>query len=92
MEFRFYKDPDTGLAHCRNHGVLETEVIAVLVNPGRQFRKKDGTLVAEGQTGAGRYLRIVYRRNDPNSIFVITAYDLTGNAKRAYRRARRKGK
>jgi len=90
MEVRFYKDPDTGLAHCDGqHGISEREVIEVLERPGDRFRRKDGTFVAEGQTNAGRYLRVIYREfPDRDYTFVITAYDLTGKAKQSYRRRR----
>ena len=44
-------------------------------------------MVAEGQTDAGRYLRVIYRElPGEDYIFVITAYELRGNAKHAYRR------
>ena len=47
---------------------------------------------ALGQTSSGRYLRIIYVPDpEPNSIFVITAYELTGKALTAYRRRRKKG-
>ncbi|MGL4550311.1 MAG: DUF4258 domain-containing protein [Gemmataceae bacterium] len=43
-----------------------------------------------GQTLAGRYLQVVYVRDeDPNSVFVITAYELQGKAKKAFRRRQR---
>ena len=44
-----------------------------------------------GQTEAGRYLQVVYVP-DPggDSAFVVTAYDLTPKAKRAYRRRQRR--
>jgi hypothetical protein len=92
MEFRFYKDPDTGLAHCSGqHGIGEREVIEVLRKPGRRWRRNDGSLVAEGQTNAGRYLRVICREYERDGYtFVITAYDLTGKAKQAYRRKRKR--
>ena len=44
-----------------------------------------------GQTEAGRYLRVIYVP-DPNSdsVFVVTAYPLTGKPLQAYRRRRRR--
>ncbi len=40
-----------------------------------------------GKTSAGRYLRVVYSPDpDPGSLFVITAYPLTGRALKAHRR------
>ncbi len=44
-----------------------------------------------GRTSAGRYLQIIYSPDEePESVFVITAYELTGKAKRAYRRRRQR--
>jgi hypothetical protein len=88
MEIRFYRDIDSGLAHCYSgHGIREQEVIEVLRRPARRFRGRDGTLSAEGQTEAGRYLRVIYREyRQQNYIFVITAYDLGPKGKRALRR------
>ena len=40
-----------------------------------------------GQTDTGRYLRVIYARDPkPDSIFVITAYELEGKPLKAYRR------
>lgn len=92
MEIRFNKDRESGLAHCYSqHDVSEREVIQLLRRPGDLFRRGDGTLVAEGQTNAGRYVRVVYREHaDYGYTFVITAYELKGNAKHAYRRRHRR--
>jgi hypothetical protein len=44
-----------------------------------------------GRTAAGRYLQIIYSPDEvPGDVFVITAYELTGKAKRAYRRRQRR--
>jgi len=44
-----------------------------------------------GRTSAGRYLQVIYSPDEePGSVFVITAYELTDTAKRAYRRRRRR--
>jgi hypothetical protein len=52
---------------------------------------RDGARVALGQTAEGRYLRVIYVPDpEPNSIFVITAYELTGKPLAAYRKRRRK--
>ena len=51
---------------------------------------KDNSRVALGQTEAGRYLRVIYVPDPtPNSVFVITAYELSDNAKKALRRRQR---
>lgn len=73
------------------HGVTEDEVKDILALPGEDFRGRNDSRIALGQTGAGRYLQVVYVRDpEPNSFFVITAYDLKGPALKAYRRRRRR--
>lgn len=93
MDIRYYSDPDTGDPHIYEHGVFEDEVEYVLRHAGEDRPGHDGSRHAIGQTAAGRYLRVVYVR-DPgvDSVFIITAYDLAGNALRSYKRRRGKRK
>ena len=90
MEFRFYRDPDTGLPHCAAHGVTELEVIEVFGNGPLRLRGSEGSYAALGQTDGGRHLKVIYRPDGRDGIFVITAYDLRGKALTAYRRRRRR--
>ncbi len=81
MDVRYYRDPDTGQPHIYGHNVRETEVEQVLRRPGEDRPGSQGSRVALGQTEAGRYLRVIYVPDPhPDSVFVITAYDLEGNA------------
>ena len=91
MELRFYEDPDTGEPHIYNHGVTEEEVRQVLAHPGEDRPGSDGSRIALGQTGAGRYLRVIYVP-DPGgqTAFVVTAYELRDKQLKAYRRRRRR--
>ncbi|HWX41889.1 MAG TPA: DUF4258 domain-containing protein [Blastocatellia bacterium] len=83
--------PRPGNRVIHSHGVEEGEVEDVLTNPGEDRPGREGSRVAIGQTEAGRYLRVVYVRDpEPDSLFVITAYDLSRKAAFAYRRRRRK--
>jgi hypothetical protein len=94
MELRFWKDAETGLPHIHDHGVSEDEVQQVLGRAGDEVPGSDSSRIRLGQTEAGRYLQVVYVP-DPGgeSAFVVTAYDMTAKAMRAYRRRqRRKGK
>lgn len=44
-----------------------------------------------GQTAAGRYLQVVcVPDEDPDNVFVVTAYELHGKAKTAFRRRQRR--
>ena len=93
MRVRFYIDPATGRPHIHNHDVTEEEVEDVLEAPGEDRPGREGSRVAIGQSAAGRYLRVVYVTDpEPNSVFVVTAYELKGKPLLAYRRRRRKGK
>lgn len=91
MRIRFYTDPVTGLPHIYNHEVSEEEVHHVLGQPGEDRPGRDDSRVAIGPTLAGRVLRVIYVPDpEPDSVFVITAYDLSGKALTAYRRRRRR--
>ena len=91
MNIRFYIDPETGLPHVYNHEVDENEVEDVLRGSGEDRPGREGSRVAMGQTQAGRYLRVIYVPDpEPDSIFVVTAYELKGKPLTAYRRRRRR--
>lgn len=90
MNIRFYYDPETNLPHIYNHNVDEQEVEDILINPGEDRLGRDDSRVAIGQTIEGRYLRVIYVRDpQPDSVFVITAYELTGKPLTAYRKRKR---
>ena len=91
MNLRFFIDPVTDLPHIHGHGVTESEVEDVLARPLEDRPGRDDSRVALGQTQAGRYLRVVYVPDPvPNSVFVITAFDLGPKAKHALRRRRKR--
>ena len=91
MNIRFYLDPETGKPHICNHGVTEDEVADVLSNPGEDRPGREGSRVALGQTRSGRSVRVIYVPDPvPESVFVITAYELRGKPLTAYRRRRRR--
>ena len=93
MKIRFYIDLATGLPHIYNHQVDEDEVEDVLSRPGEDRPGREGSRIAIGQTQAGRYLRVIYVPDPaPDSVFVITAYELQGKPLTAYRCRRTKKK
>jgi hypothetical protein len=94
VNIRFYIDPATDLPHIYDHDVEEEEVEDVLDNPGEDRPGRDGSRVAIGQTRGGRLLRVIYVRDpQPDSVFVVTAYELSGKPLLTYRRRlRKKGK
>ncbi len=87
INIRFYIDPETDFPHIYKHNVIESEVEDILVKSGEDRPGQDGSRIAIGQTQAGRYLRVIYvPYPEPNSVFVITAYELKGKPLMAYRR------
>lgn len=91
MNLRFYIDPETAQPHIYNHGVVEEEVRQVMVLPGQDYPAARNTRMKLGQTGAGRYLQVIYVPGmGRESAFVITAYELKGNALKSYRRQQRR--
>ena len=91
MEGRYYLDPDTGQPHIYSHGVTEQEVEEVLRGRGEDLRATGNARRKIGQTVAGRYLQVFYVPDeDPETVFVITAYEPQSKAKKAFRRRQRR--
>jgi hypothetical protein len=91
VAIRFFIDVETGLPHIYEHNVSEDEVRDVLRNPFQEFRGRRNSIVAFGQARGGRFLKVIYSRDDDGlGIFVITAYDLTGSQLHALRRRLRR--
>ena len=91
MHARFYIDPATGLPHIYGHKIDEDEVVEVLEEPGEDRPGREGCRIALGQASSGRYLRVIYVPDpEPDSVFVITAYELAGKPLAAFRRRRKK--
>jgi len=91
VKVRYYIDQETGFPHIYLHDVLEREVEEVLAHPGEDRPGREGSRVAIGQTSNGRYVRVIYVPDpEPDSVFVVTAYELQGKPLLAYRRRRRR--
>jgi hypothetical protein len=93
MDIRYHCDPDTGLPHIYGHGVTEEEVEQVLRGPGDDFPARRDSRMKLGQTATGRYLQVIFVPDeDRTGVFVITAYELKGKSKKAFRRRQRRKK
>jgi len=91
VNLRFYIDPETGQPHVHRHDVSEEEAEDVLERPLEDRPGREGARVAIGQTRSGRFLRVIYVPDpEPDSAFVITAFDLGAKPLRALRRRRKK--
>jgi len=82
VKIRLSRDPETELSRCQS-GVNEEEVAEVLERPGEDRAGRDGSRVAMGRADSGRYLRVIYLA-EPDSVYVITAYELRGKPLMAY--------
>lgn len=92
MRLRLYVDPESGEPHLARHGLSEGDVREVLERPLEERPGHDGVRTALGRTRAGRYIRVVYVADPgPDSVFVITAYEIGLHTRRALlRRLRRR--
>jgi len=91
MNVRFFIDPRTDAPHIYEHRVSEAEVEDILTNPAEDRPGEEGSRVALGRTSSGRFLRVIYVPDpEPNSVFVITAYELKGKPLTAFRRRHRR--
>ena len=91
MQIRYHIDPTTGLPHIYEHEVSEQEVEDILGQPLQDIRGRDDSRISIGQTREGRYLKVIYVPDPvPDSVFVVSAYELGSKAKRAIRRRRRR--
>ena len=91
MDVRYYLDPDTGQPHIYGHSVSEQEVEEVLRGRGEDLRAARESRRKIGQTTSGRTLQVLYVPDkDLEGVFVISAYELRGKAKKAFRRRQRR--
>ena len=91
MRLRFYIDPVSEHPHIYGHHVTEAEVEEVLSKAWEDRPGREDSRLAIGQTRSGRFLRVIYVPDpEPNSVFVITAYELGPKTLRALKKRRRK--
>lgn len=92
MKLRFYADPDSGEPHFARHGLTPEDVVEVLAHPLEDRAGREGARTVLGRTRSGMYIRVVYVIDDePDSVFVITAFEVGGNTRKGLlRRLRRR--
>jgi hypothetical protein len=81
VDVRYYIDPDTDQPHIHQHGVVEQEVEDVLRRPLEDRPGREESRVALG---------IYVPAPRPDSVLVVTAYQVGPKALRALRRRRRR--
>ena len=91
MEIRYFRDPESGLPHIYDHGVVESEVEWILAHPLEEEASAGGSRQALGKSMDGRYLRVIYVPDEQgDGVFVVTAYPLVGKQLKAFRRRKKK--
>jgi len=71
-------DPEGNVQHCAKHGVTKEEVEDVLENPSDEDRSRSsGRPVVFGDTSKGRHLMVVYEQIDADTVYPVTAYDVS---------------
>ena len=85
-------DREAGEPHFVRHGLSEEDVRDVLAGPLEDRPGHEGARTALGRNREGRYIRVVYVPDpEPDSVFVVTAFEIGPKAKLALlRRLRRK--
>ena len=88
MDVRYFFDPETEQQHIYDHGLTKQEVEEALRACGEDLPAARNLRMLLGQTSADRYLQVIYvPDSNDTGVFVITAYDLQGKAKTAFRRS-----
>jgi hypothetical protein len=80
-----------GVRHILKHNVTESEVEQVLRRSGEEFSGTNHSRIRLGKNEAGRLLQVVYAPDEAgDGLFVVTAYELTPKAKKAYRKRQKR--
>jgi len=88
LEFRWI---DWNVEHIGRHGVTPAEAELVVENARPPFpeRQEEDKWLVMGRGQGGRYVQVVFVRDDDGTAFVIHARPLTDKEKRRYRRRTR---
>jgi uncharacterized DUF497 family protein len=74
------------LTHIARHRVDADEVEEAFLGRHYLFRTKEGRYILLGRSGTGRFLLVVFLRQQDAVVRAITARDMTSAEKRLYRR------
>ena len=71
-------DPDGNVQHCAEHGITMGEVEQVLQRASdADLSRSSGRPVVFGDTNTGRHLMVVYETIEADTVYPITAYEVT---------------
>ncbi len=93
MRVRCYADPGSGDPHYARHGLSLDDIVEVLARPLEGRSGREGASTVLGRTRAGKYIRVVYVvDSEPDSVFVITAYEIGVKTRKALLRRLGRGR
>ena len=71
-------DPTGNVQHCAEHDITKEEVEEAIQNAvDADLSRSSGRPVLFGDTNAGRHLIVVYESIDQDTIYPITAYEVS---------------
>ena len=71
-------DPEGNVEHCADHGVTKEEVEEVLENAtDADVSRSSGRPVLFGDTSTGRHLMVAYEEIDADTVYPVTAYEVS---------------
>jgi uncharacterized DUF497 family protein len=71
-------EPDGNVAHIEEHDLTVDDVEHVLANPEREtVSRSSGLPCVFGTTPDGRYIIVVYEQVDEDTVYPVTAYEVT---------------
>jgi uncharacterized DUF497 family protein len=71
-------DPEGNVHHCAEHGVTKEEVEEVFQNAtDADVSRSSGRPVVFGDTRTGRHLMVVYEEIDADTVYPMTAFDVS---------------
>jgi hypothetical protein len=77
---------DENIKHIARHNVTPEEVVDVCYGTHISTRESGGRYILSGQSAGGRYLNVVIERMYDAIYRPITAFEMSENYKRSYRR------
>ena len=70
-------DPEGNVQHIVEHDLTKEEVEEVLANPERRSTSRSSGLpIVFGETSTGRYIAVVFREIDSDTVKPVTAYEI----------------
>lgn len=77
---------EANVEHVGGHSVTPAEVEDVCFGEHMATRGEHDRYVLYGQTGNGRYLKVILQRQKGNVFRPVTAFEMTERQKRAFRK------